>query len=80
MSDILQWTPHIGKQRHDGLLGPIYSSCVPIQDITLKTSFFPDLKIVSLIAMSLTTEENILRHCLFGEKIIEKFASKISKC
>ena len=37
ISDILLWSPHMGEQRQDYQLEPIYNSTVLIQDIALKT-------------------------------------------
>ena len=37
VSDVLQWTPHMAKQKQDDQLEPTYSSYVKTQDVTLKT-------------------------------------------
>ena len=37
VSDVLLWTPHMANQKQDDQLEHTYSSCVMIQDVTLKT-------------------------------------------
>ena len=37
ISDLLLWTPSHGRAKADNQQEPIYNSCVPIQDIALKT-------------------------------------------
>ena len=37
ISDVLQWTPHMDKQKQGDQLGPTYSSSVRIRDVALRT-------------------------------------------